>query len=212
MITYVGSIATAGETKYLYDSKGQLAEAASSEGTIEYQYDEKGNLIRKNITNNLLINSSFKQVTGINDVAEAWIKQQAPNANNEFEIVKAPKNVQKISGSGIKNWDYIGIVQETAVVPNRSINVNARINIEKLQNARVYLYVDYMTAEGKYTMAQPATAEYNYPTNGGYITISGSGTVPSNAAYAKVYAMIRALGDGGSGTIYVDSMRLWYGE
>ncbi|PUA38348.1 hypothetical protein C8Z91_15295, partial [Paenibacillus elgii] len=212
MLTYVASIARANETKYLYDIKGQLAEMASSEGTIEYQYDEQGNLLRKNKTNNLLVNSSFKQITKADDVADTWTKWPAPNASNEFAIVKTPKNVQKISGSGIKNWDYVGIYQETAVLPNRSINVNARINVEKLQNARVYLYVDYMTAEGKYTMAPSTIAEYNYPTNGGYITLAGSGTVPSNAAYARVYAMIRSVGDGGSGTIYVDSMRLWYGE
>ncbi|PUA38272.1 hypothetical protein C8Z91_16295 [Paenibacillus elgii] len=156
---------------------------------------------------NLLNNNEFD---GNNRVANNWEEQVALNATTDFEIITTSQGskVQKIFGTGLKNGSYMGIWQDTAVSPGQKLQISGKINVENLQNARVQLYVDYMTAEGKYTMAPATIAEYSNPTNGGYITITGEGSVPSNAAYARVYVIIRALGDNGTGKVYVDSVRL----
>ncbi|WP_426448474.1 hypothetical protein ACP26L_28290 [Paenibacillus sp. S-38] len=163
---------------------------------------------------NLISNGGFETTDKGRDVAYSWSKAAAPNTNYKLTETSIANGgmVQRIAATGMTNWQYSGVMQDVAVIPNRPIQISGRVNVESLQNAKVQLYVDFMTVDGQYTNAPTVAAEYEHTTGGGYITISSNGVVPSNASFARVYAFIRSLGSGGGGTIYIDAVDLQYGE
>ncbi|MCP3773347.1 hypothetical protein NLX71_08460 [Paenibacillus sp. MZ04-78.2] len=203
-------ISAHGETKYQYDTKGQLVEKVDSEGGIEYQYDQQGNLVRKNKTNNLLMNPSFDMNTGNNRVADKWGKEIWSAEESDFHVVPltTASNLQKISGSRIKNNGIVAVSQVVSVSPNKSFHVSGRFNIEQLSNAKVQLYVDFYNDSGLTGTA--SVVETRNVTNGGYVTLSANGVIPSNTLYAKVYLIIRGISDGASGTMHVDMTNFSY--
>ncbi|MFB6367739.1 RHS repeat domain-containing protein [Paenibacillus elgii] len=203
------SIAAHGETKFQYDSKGQLVEKVDSEGGIEYQYDQQGNLVRKNKTNNLLMNPSFDMNTGNNGVADKWGKEIWSAEESDFHVdpLTTASNLQKISGSRIKNNGFVAVSQVIRVSPNKSFHVSGRFNIEQLSNAKVQLYVDFSNDS---SFIAASVAETQNVTNGEYVTLSANGVIPSNTLYAKVHLIIRGISDGASGTMYVDMTNFSY--
>lgn len=203
------SMAASGEIKYQYDTKGQLLEKVDSDGAIEYRYDEQGNLIRKNKTNNLLMNPSFVMSSGNNEVADKWGKEIWSAEESNFNVVPLTpaSNLQKISGSRIKNNGIVAVSQVVRVSPNKSFHVSGRFNIEQLSNAKVQLYVDFYNDS---SFIAASVAETQNVTNGGYVTLSANGVIPSNTQYAKVYLIIRGISDGASGTMYVDMTNFSY--
>ncbi|KPV61172.1 hypothetical protein QJ48_01475 [Paenibacillus sp. A3] len=204
------SMAANGETNYQYDTKGQLVEKVDSNGAIEYQYDQQGNLIRKNKTNNLLMNPSFDMSGGNNEVADKWGKEIWSAEESNFNVIPftPTSNSQKISGSRIKNNGIVAVSQVVRVSPNKSFHVSGRFNIEQLSNAKVQLYVDFYNDSGFTGTA--SIVETQNVTNGGYVTLSANGVIPSNTLYAKVYLIIRSISDGASGTMYVDMTNFSY--
>uniref|UniRef100_UPI000248BFFF RHS repeat domain-containing protein n=1 Tax=Paenibacillus elgii TaxID=189691 RepID=UPI000248BFFF len=117
IITYVSSaVAAKGASKFQYDTKGRLIEMVDSEGTIQYQYDENGNLIRKNKTNNLLMNPSFDIYLGTNNVADSWgAWKNNVNLPTSSEIVQWPVDsgirAQKMSASSLPQGNLFVLAQ-----------------------------------------------------------------------------------------------------
>lgn len=86
--------------------------------------------------------------------------------------------------------------------------MSGRFKVDSISNAKVQLYADFFTGTGSFLEAN--VVEIPTITKGGYITIANTGIVPVNADYARVYAIIRAVGGSGAASIYVDDMRFSY--
>ncbi|WP_164824383.1 hypothetical protein, partial [Paenibacillus elgii] len=145
MITYGSpTMAANGDTKYQYDTRGQLVEVSNSNGTIYHDYDVNGNRIRKHSTGNLLINSSFETYTGTNGIADGWTRY---GAAGDFKVVTTPvvsgSRAQQISVEGLG-----GVYQEVAVTGNSTYEIKGRVNITALSSGKVQLVVQYYDAAG----------------------------------------------------------------
>lgn len=86
--------------------------------------------------------------------------------------------------------------------------MSGRLKVDRISNAKVQLYADFFTGSGAFIEAN--IVELPATTQGGYITISNTGSVPSNADYARIYAIIRATNGGGAASINIDDMRFSY--
>ncbi|NEN85802.1 carbohydrate binding domain-containing protein, partial [Paenibacillus elgii] len=158
MIAYASSIwAANGETKYLYNHKGQLVEATNSYGTIYYDYDLNGGLIRKNLTDNMLTNSSFEVNTGTSGLADGWQGNKDQGITGEYEVVahhaSSGQRAQKITGSGLGLHNQINVFQDTKIEPGKTYTASSRIFVESLSNAKVNLTVDYLDEQYRFTGA-----------------------------------------------------------
>lgn len=193
---------------YLYDSSGRLISARLSDGSvIEYQYDSNGNQVGKETTGNLLINSGF-ELYRTNCVAEGWRLWNVPGSQVSAEVVQTPvasgKKAQKVEGSKLPTNGGVFLSQDLDIQANKSYIVNGRIFLQSLSNAKVMLYVDFYSNEWISNKA------VELKTNPGYLTVSMDGIVPANATKATVSVAIIGTGNGGNGTVYVDSMNLQY--
>ncbi|ANY68034.1 hypothetical protein BBD42_17305 [Paenibacillus sp. BIHB 4019] len=161
---------------------------------------------------NQLKNGSFELLdsgnmnTGMN--ASSW--SYTWGAQSSFELVTAPEEVtdqlraQKITVSKLPNNEFIGIHQLLKVTPGQSYSVSGRFKIDALQHAKVQLFLDFSSVNSYVStdiVDIPAT------TFGEYIHVSTMGVVPQNAAFVRVYAIIRSQGSNGAGTFFVDDMR-----
>ncbi|GMX63965.1 hypothetical protein Elgi_04380 [Paenibacillus elgii] len=158
---------------------------------------------------NLLANSSFDRSTQNNGLADAWGKSMWGNPATDVGLTRLSSGarVQKVAGSGMVYNEMAGVSQLVKVDPGKPFQVSGSINIEQLTNAKVQLYVDFIGTSG-FTGA--SVAESQAITNGGYATLSSHGIIPPNTLYARVYALIRGISDGASGTMYVDSINFNY--
>ncbi|MEK4516720.1 RHS repeat domain-containing protein [Paenibacillus sp. FSL H8-0122] len=143
---------------------------------------------------NLFNNGNF-EATGSNGLGSGWL----PSYGN---------TVQQIDASNIKDNDYVGISQMLKVVPAKKYTMSGRLKVDRISNAKVQLYADFFTGSGAFIEAN--IVELPATTQGGYITISNTGSVPSNADYARIYAIIRATNGGGAASINIDDMRFSY--
>ncbi|XOK62252.1 hypothetical protein ACJ7K1_03695 [Paenibacillus elgii] len=216
IITYVSSaVAAKGESKFQYDTKDRLIEMVDSEGTIQYQYDENGNLIRKNKTNNLLMNPSFDIYLGTNNVADNWgAWKNNADLPTSSEVVQWPVDsgvrAQKMSASSLPQGNLFVLAQKVALEPNRQISASVRALVENVSNAKVLMTVDCVDANGTYlyTMASPTLTQKT----GDYTTLSVSGMTSAGTRYGLMQLYIISTGSNGSGTVYWDSASLKYAE
>lgn len=162
----------------------------------------------KETTGNLLINSGFELYKGNNGVAEGWRLWNAPGSQVSAEVVQTPvasgKKAQKVEGSKLPVNGGVFLSQDLDIQANKPYIVNGRIFSQSLSNAKVMLYVDFYSSEWISNKA------VELKTNSGYLTVSMDGIVPTNATKATVSVAIIGTGNGGSGTVYVDSMNLQY--
>ncbi|MBW7473871.1 fibronectin type III domain-containing protein [Paenibacillus oenotherae] len=156
---------------------------------------------------NLLLNGGFETYTGSGGVADNWIKSFTAGVTQAFQTVNNPVfegvQAQKLSGSGLASGDNVKIHQITAIEPNVPYTVSGQFNVDSLTAAKVQLYVDFLDASN--AIVGTARAEQLSPTTG-YITLEKSGVTPIAAAKAKVYAILRGTGAGGTGSFEVDAM------
>lgn len=157
---------------------------------------------------NLFNNGNF-EAPGSNGLGSGWLPSYG-NDNHTYRLVSESygNTVQQIDASNIKANEYVGISQMLKVVPAKKYTMSGRLKVDRISNARVQLYADFFTGSGAFIDAN--IVELPATTQGGYITISNTGTIPSNADYARVYAIIRATSGGGTASIYVDDMRFSY--
>jgi len=132
------------------------------------------------------------------------------NDNHTYKLVSESygNTVQQIDASDIKANDYVGISQMLKVVPAKKYTMSDRLKVDRITNAKVQLYADFFTSSGAFISAN--IVELPATTQGGYTIISNTGTSPSNADYARVYAIIRATSGGGTASVYLDDMRFSY--
>ncbi|NGQ97126.1 S8 family serine peptidase, partial [Brevibacillus sp. SYP-B805] len=163
---------------------------------------------------NLLSNAGFEAYTGNDGVADGWEKETEPGATDQLEVVSSPtysgNQAQKVTGSQIPSGKAIMIYQEIEVEPNKPFLVSGQFNIEALENATVQLVVDYLDSQSQ--TVGSSVKEYAQTTSGQYVLIENQGMVPANAVRAKVSLVLRAIGDGGSGTFYIDDMNWKYAD
>ncbi|MEK5032869.1 hypothetical protein MKY96_15545 [Paenibacillus sp. FSL R7-0302] len=157
---------------------------------------------------NLFNNGNF-EAPGSNGLGSGWLPSYG-NDNHTYRLVSESygNTVQQIDASNIKANEYVGISQMLKVVPAKKYTMSGRLKVDRISNARVQLYADFFTGSGAFVDAN--IVELPATTQGGYITIANTGSVPSNADYARVYAIIRATSGGGVASIYVDDMRFSY--
>lgn len=211
----ITSAFSAGLTDYEYDANNKLVKTTSNETHTKYEYDKNGNMIGKKIVKNavsipknLVRNPYFKE-TMENGEAKDWRTETWGAASSSFSIVKFEnKNLQKITGEGIVNNGIVAVSQIIDVAADREFVTNATLNVEQLNQAKVQLYIDFISADGSYVGAN--VTEWDQLTNGGFITLTNHGRVPASAKKAIVYALLRATNDQGSGIINVDSIRFAY--
>ncbi|GMX61890.1 hypothetical protein Elgi_16940 [Paenibacillus elgii] len=186
-----------------------------------YQYDANGNITNKStlnanavVENNLLSNGGFEEFSDNEIVANKWMKQFYSQNVLNTAVVDAPvssgKKAQRIAASNILAGYYNGITQEIQVEAGKPFSVSARFNVESLSNAKVQLYVDFLSSPGQYVGA--SISEITQPTHGVFSTLSGNGTVPDGAKFAYVHLLLRATDNNGSGAFYADSVDFHYGE
>ncbi len=190
MITYGSpTMAANGDTKYQYDTRGQLVEVSNSNGTIYHDYDVNGNRIRKHSTGNLLINSSFETYTGTNGIADGWTRY---GAAGDFKVVTTPvvsgSRAQQISVEGLG-----GVYQEVAVTGNSTYEIKGRVNITALSSGKVQLVVQYYDAAGN-LLSDVRPAETGL-TNA-WTTIGGVTTAPGNAVMARIHLHLESVAPG----------------
>ena len=155
-----------------------------------------------------LSNASFENYTGINGVSDGWAKYVDTGANDGMQVVTSPVSsgiqAQKISSTNIPiNGNAVGIVQNIQVDANKPYVISSRINIESLTNTKAQIYTLFYDANNQVV----GSTDTEYAAVGaGYTTVSLNTITPANAAYARLYVLLRATGSGASGTFYVDNM------
>lgn len=201
----------AGGTVYLYDKTNRLMQTVSPKGTVDFQYDKNGNQIRRQPSDNLLANGGFEIYTGTTGSADGWIvygSGTAPSIVRSSARFSAGDISHKIADGGMPSGYFSGVYQRFKVSPNKAFAVSGQFDIVSLANAKVQLYVDFLNAQHQFIGAH--ITETTFVTNNRFMTVAGNGTVPANAAYAIVYALLRATGSNGSGEFYVDLMDFRY--
>ncbi|MCM3292511.1 hypothetical protein M3661_20540 [Paenibacillus sp. MER 180] len=202
-------------TEFEYDANNKLVKTISNDTQTKYEYDKNGNMIGKKIIKNavtipknLVRNPYFKETMETGE-ARDWRTETWGAASSSFSIVKFEnKNLQKITGEGIVNNGIVAVSQIIDVAADREFVTNATLNVEQLNQAKVQLYIDFISADGSYVGAN--VTEWDQLTNGGFITLTNHGRVPASAKKAVVYTILRATNDQGSGIINVDSIRFAY--
>lgn len=202
-------------TDYEYDANNNLVKTTANETQTKYEYDKNGNMIGKKIMKNavtipknLVRNPNFKETMETGE-AKDWRTETWGAASSSFSIVKFEnKNLQKLTGEGIVNNGIVAVSQIIDVAADREFVTNATLNVEQLYQAKVQLYIDFISADGSYVGAN--VTEWDQLTNGGFITLTNHGRVPASAKKAVVYTILRATNDQGSGIINVDSIRFAY--
>ncbi|SFF40093.1 hypothetical protein SAMN04487969_1343 [Paenibacillus algorifonticola] len=158
---------------------------------------------------NLVVNSDFKQSTPGNNLANSW--SLFSSSTSQFSLVDNPssigKKLQKIAVSNLKKNEFSSIYQVINVSPKQLFNVNSRVLVESLTNAKVQIYADFMNGS-RYVGAKIVDLENI--TSGGYATISGFGEIPESATSVTLHVMIRAQNDNASGVVYIDNINFEY--
>ncbi|MBH5317204.1 hypothetical protein I6N90_05195 [Paenibacillus sp. GSMTC-2017] len=167
---------------------------------MNFSYDEN---------RSLLVNPNFYTYTGTNGAADSWDQVNIGGTSSLFEVqpTSIGKRAQKIVGSGISNGGVVGVSQIIKVEPNKPFKISGKTKIEKLSQAKIQFYVEFLDRTNR--IIGNHVTEYA-TVSGGTITLSNQGVTPAGTTYAKVYVLIRATGEGGSGAFYVEEINYLY--
>lgn len=71
------------------------------------------------------------------------------NDNHTYKLVSESygNTVQQIDASDIKANDYVGISQMLKVVPAKKYTMSDRLKVDRITNAKVQLYADFLQAQ-----------------------------------------------------------------
>lgn len=154
-----------------------------------------------------LVNLGFETYTGNNGVADGWAKYIGAGAQDAVGVINTPvksgSRAQKVSGSNIPNADSIMVSQLIPLESGKLFYMSAQFMIESLQNSKVQLFANFYNSANQYV--GEARKEF-YTTTTKYIPLEVNGAIPANATSVRIYAVLRAVGAGASGTFYVDDM------
>ncbi|WP_042203080.1 hypothetical protein [Paenibacillus camerounensis] len=167
--------------------------------SLNFQYTDDSNQFS---------NGNFES-QGSSTIGNGWLPSYGLDTHSfQIKTEEYGNSVQYINASNIRANEYVGVSQILKVSPNESYTIGGRLKVESINNAKIQLYADFFSAQGAYLDAN--VVEHSNTTYGGYITISNTGKVPSNAVYTRVYALIRATQNNGSASIYIDDMNFSY--
>ncbi|GGG68382.1 hypothetical protein [Paenibacillus radicis (ex Gao et al. 2016)] len=182
-----------------------------SYSNVESNQENNSLDINQNNNLNLLHNPSF-EMAGTNGVGEGWQYWRGEEAEADItlvnSLVSSGLQAQRISASILKKDSFVALTQLIPVSPNKPFYLGGRFNIEQLNNAKIQLYADFLTADSSFITS--VIFELRNDLKGTYITLSGNNIVPQEAASVRIFALIRATSDIGSGIIYVDDLNFKY--
>ncbi|MCM3748340.1 hypothetical protein M3223_13365 [Paenibacillus pasadenensis] len=152
-----------------------------------------------------IYNSDFQRYSNTpTGVINGWysVNWQANAASYEKLTTPEGNGYQKIGGSGIAPNGNVGIFQYIQVSAGKPFNVQSRIRISSLSQAKVQMYVDF---EGDAGYTGSNITEHSFVTDR-FITLSNSGVVPTGTKFARVHILIRSLSNNAQGEVFVDSV------
>ncbi|CAH1208194.1 hypothetical protein PAECIP111893_02856 [Paenibacillus plantiphilus] len=159
-------------------------------------------------SSNLLVNPGFETYTGTTGVADSWSKSVTAGITSTFEVAATPvasgSKAQKLTGSSMTNGSTVKFSQYVPVEGNKPYTASGQFNAVSLTNARAQLYVDFYNASN--AIVGYAKFDQKVVTDG-YITLSLNGETPAGTTRARVYAIIRSIGDNAAGVLLVDDMK-----
>ncbi len=160
---------------------------------------------------NQLLNGGYESDAGANGAANKWVKWITPGVTDTVGVVNAPVasggQAQRIAGSGIANGSVIMLYQDIPVDAGKMFEMSGKLNVQELVNSRIEFYIDFYDASG--TRLNVYKQDLTAPT-GGYIDARIRERVPAAAAKARVYVILRALGNEASGVAYADDLIFAY--
>ncbi|WP_159888642.1 hypothetical protein [Paenibacillus puerhi] len=173
-------------------------------GRTRYHYDRSGRLLTSR-----LLNQNMIQHVGYKYDANGNIQKKIviPGTLVSNPVYDGKKSLL-VSAWWIKNMDFKGIAQNVKIEPNKLLKFQAAINIESLHHTKVQLYIDFYNINGQ--IIDTAMTELTQTTGGNYSVLASEKMTPSDASFARVYILLRAVQEDGAGIIYVDDVRLTY--
>lgn len=161
---------------------------------------------------NLLSNASFSKFKS--DVAVYWIKQRSNaaivNEVQAYQRTDVTDNwAQRIAVGEMPNNGTFSISQRIPLTLGQEFRASGMIDVRALENAKIQLYVDFYENGDKWVRS--AYQELGETTSG-FVPIKIEGIVPNRSVSAKVYVIVKAIGDSGNATIIVDDLSFSVGN
>ncbi|MBD2872134.1 fibronectin type III domain-containing protein, partial [Paenibacillus arenilitoris] len=160
---------------------------------------------------NLVSNGGFEEYSQLNGVGSYWSSSVRNGAVADLKLVHAPvingQTAQKVQGYGIPNADRIKVSQEVEVQPNLPFTFKSNVYVESIANSKFVYYIDFADENGDWI---DGIALERTTGTGGYVLLTASGIVPEEARSATINIALRATGNGGAGTIYIDAVEFSY--
>ena len=164
-------------------------------------------------TDNLLHNPGFESYTSTTGLADEWSMRSSYVPDAKFDVVQSPvyegKRAQQISGTILQTNGGVEVNQRITVEAGRPFTVSGQLNVNSLVNSKVQLYVDFYDSSNQFLPR--FVVEYPTVTNGNFILLNGTGTIPANAVSAKIHVILRGTAANASGSLIVDAMDFHYG-
>ncbi|TVX92196.1 hypothetical protein [Paenibacillus agilis] len=161
---------------------------------------------------NVVSNPSFEEQTEGSNLAAGWGSHIDPEVVGTFGLDPLGSNGDKsqfIRAEHLPVGTQMLIYQDIHAEAGKAYTVSGRYQIEKLKNARVDLFVDFLDSSNNFINAKKVESYSN--NTKGYITLTNSGITPPNTAFIRLYAVIRSTASTpGAGVVHVDSMSLHY--
>jgi len=212
VVPTAGYASQKGNSTYIYDVAGRLINVKLEDGTlVEYRYDLNGNLIRKTNTN-MLMNSDFEVISGINGVADGWMKAASAGLATTFQVVTAPvssgKYAQQMSITNMPKGTLSNLFQDVAVTGSTVYTLSGQIAVSNLSQAKTRVTIHYFDEANKLTGAQSA---FQYGGNTNWLSVNAQLNTPANTVRARIHFDVLALEDNATGTLTVDAVSLQKG-
>ncbi|MCM3748341.1 carbohydrate binding domain-containing protein [Paenibacillus pasadenensis] len=211
--------ASAGDNSlnYHYNESNQLIKTESPKGeyvfATDFAYDSNGNLKSKKFrkeTRNFLVNGGFEKYTGTNGVADGWRSFDGSGVGGTYEVIssEAPAGAksQRVAVNGMGAGGYLNVVQDVAIMGNKSYAFNGRIWIKSINNAKFQIVMQYYNSAGT-LVGDSVPVELSKATND-WVSISGINTPPSSAVIARIHIHGTATAANASIDFLADSMTI----
>lgn len=110
---------------------------------------------------------------------------------------------QQIAATGLPQDGVSIVYQDVGVQAAKTYEWGGRVHIAELRDAKFQLYVDFLNASGNVvaTRIQELTQA-----TGGYVYVEDRLTAPDGAVTARFSLVLRALAQGGGGTVIADTL------
>nr|WP_232243322.1 carbohydrate binding domain-containing protein [Paenibacillus sp. GSMTC-2017] len=163
----------------------------------------------KGADSNLLANPDFESYIGTNGVADEWGTWVTPGITNNLDVVSTPvstgNKAQKISAIFTPSGG-INVHQQVKVDGNTAYTVSGRLKTESMANSQVEVIMYFFDKDDKRV---GLIIPVRHTGNNDWITYNGQFTTPTNTVKTMLHVHLSTPNSNkGTGTIYLDSLRL----